>query len=40
MEGSKLHVVTLKKKEWERLNGRWIKAVGGKENVKKWIIQG
>jgi hypothetical protein len=34
MVESKFRVVTLKKEEWGRLNGRWIKAVNGKERIK------
>ena len=38
MVESKLRVVTLKKEEWGRLSGRWIKAVNGKENITGVLI--
>jgi hypothetical protein len=34
MVESKLRVVTLKREEWGRLNGRWIKTVNGKERIE------
>ena len=40
MVESKLHVVTLKKEEWESLSVKWNKAVNGKGNIKKWTLQG
>jgi hypothetical protein len=40
MVESKRRVFTLKKEEGGTLRGRWTKAVNGKENIKKWTIQG